>query len=650
MANLMGQMQKALQERPHGALPSNTIPNPREEIKAITTRSGFVLDEPSVPLPSLSSSSKKVEQDPEMITDQVLPESTTRVPPLVVQPSPNSRYSELPSPVSSPSEPPKRNPHQPPISYPSRLNKEKLQDKYDIKVHKFFQMFKKLHFNISLAEALALMPKYHKMLKDLLSDKEKLLGLANTSLTENCSAVLLKKLPEKLGDPGKFLIPCDFPELEKCMALANLGASINLMPLSVWKKLMLSKLVPTRMTLELANRFIAYPAGIAEDVFVQVGKFTFPADFVVVDYNVDPRVPFILGRPFLRTARALVDVYGEELILRDGDEKLIFHAESTTRHPHKHGNELINMINCIDITCEDRFDEETDILLSYFNDSSPDYETFCFDIEEKSSGSTTSHSYHSLLEYESFCFDVDHIGEKSSGNTTSYSDLSLLEYESFHFDLSIDPLPPADRSDSHLEEFADELAHIISLPEYDRFYFDIEPDPGELTRLLKKNISETLTKDLKIHELNDFPLFLSDCDSIFSEKFSEIDLLVLFPSGNKEKVFDPGIFTINGVHSKRFSILLLDDFSSILFVRDFLFLTDPSEIDTFLSFPSGNEDKIFTGESKVHIEVLSVLWGNRLPIPGGSLPLSSLQKGRGNYRGRNKTTVSGRLASDVAVV
>ncbi|GJR73610.1 DNA-directed DNA polymerase [Tanacetum coccineum] len=153
------------------------------------------------------------------------------------------------------------------------------------------------------------MPKYAKMLKDLLTNKEKLLELANTPLNENCSAVLLRKLPEKLGDPGKFLIPCDFSELEECMALADLGVSINLMPLYVWKMLMLPELVPTCMTLELANRSVAYPAGIAEDVFVQVGKFTFPADFIVVDYNVDLRVPLILRRPFLRTARALVDVH-----------------------------------------------------------------------------------------------------------------------------------------------------------------------------------------------------------------------------------------------------------------------------------------------------------------------------------------------------
>ncbi|GKE93524.1 hypothetical protein Tco_1574619, partial [Tanacetum coccineum] len=121
----------------------------------------------------------------------------------------------------------------------------------------------------------------------------------------------------------------------------------------------------------------------------------------------------------------------------------------------------------------------------------------------------------------------------------------------------------------------------------------VVPDPGVLTILLKEKISDTSAKDLRIYELNDFPLFLSDCDSIFSKKFSEIDLLVLFPPRNKDKVFDPRIFTINGVHSKRFYILLPDDFSSILFVRDFLFLTDPSEIETFLLFPSRNEDRVF---------------------------------------------------------
>nr|GFB42802.1 reverse transcriptase domain-containing protein [Tanacetum cinerariifolium] len=208
----------------------------------------------------------------------------------------------------------------PRIPYPSRMLKQKQQEKDDIQIQKFWNMFKQLHLNITLAEALVLMPKYQKMLKALLSNKEKLQELANTPLNENCSTVILKKLPEKLGDPGKFLIPCGFSEL-KCKALADLGASINLMPLSVWRKLGLPDLIPTQMTVELANRAICTPDGIARDVFVPVGKFTFLADFVVVDYESDPRVPLILGRPFLRTARALIDVHGEEMILRDGDER-----------------------------------------------------------------------------------------------------------------------------------------------------------------------------------------------------------------------------------------------------------------------------------------------------------------------------------------
>ncbi|GJZ66151.1 reverse transcriptase domain-containing protein, partial [Tanacetum coccineum] len=251
-ANPMTKIEKALNERPQGALPSNTIHNPREDIKVITTQSGITLAGPSVPPPNSSSSSKEVELDPKTIMDQV-----------------HISSSGTTARVSS---------------------SDKLQDKSDIQIHKFLHMFKKLHINISLAEALAFMPKYAKMLKDLLSNKEKLLELANTPLTENCSTVLLKKFPEKLGDLGKFLILCDFLEIEKSKTLANLGSSINLMPLSIWKKLMLPKLVPTHMTLELANRSVSYPVSIAEDVFVPVGKFTFPADFVVVDYDVDPHV------------------------------------------------------------------------------------------------------------------------------------------------------------------------------------------------------------------------------------------------------------------------------------------------------------------------------------------------------------------------
>ncbi|GJV56595.1 reverse transcriptase domain-containing protein [Tanacetum coccineum] len=153
-----------------------------------------------------------------------------------------------------------------------------------------------------------------------------------------------------------------FSELN-CKALADLGASINLMPLSVWKKLGLSELISTRMTLELANRSVCTPAGIARDVFVPVGRFTFPADFVIVDYESDPRVPLILGRPFLRTARALIDVHEEELILRDGDERLILNMK------HGTSNQVVflpHFLECDSVLYEDF--SEVDTLTSTDNE------------------------------------------------------------------------------------------------------------------------------------------------------------------------------------------------------------------------------------------------------------------------------------------
>ncbi|GJV24063.1 reverse transcriptase domain-containing protein [Tanacetum coccineum] len=166
-----------------------------------------------------------------------------------------------------------------------------------------------LSFKISLADALILMPKFTSTLKALIGNKEKLSEMARTPLNEHCSAVILNKLPEKLRDPGKFLILRDFPGMDKCLALADIGASINLMPLSVWKKISLSELTPTCMTLELSDCSITQPIGIAEDVYLKVGKFKFPTDFVVVVFDADPRVPLILERSFLKTGRALIDVY-----------------------------------------------------------------------------------------------------------------------------------------------------------------------------------------------------------------------------------------------------------------------------------------------------------------------------------------------------
>ncbi|GJT49566.1 reverse transcriptase domain-containing protein [Tanacetum coccineum] len=185
----------------------------------------------------------------------------------------------------------------------------------------------------------------------------------------------LKKLPEKLGDPGKFLIPCDFPGMDVCNALADLGASINLMPLSIWKKLSLSELTPTWMTLELVDGSITRPKGLAEDVFVKVGKFHFPTDFVVVDFEADPRVPLILGRSFLRTGRALIDVYGEEITLRVNDEAVTFNLDQTTRYSSTYDDMSINRIDVIDVACEEYSQE----VLGFSNNSSGGNPTTTFE-------------------------------------------------------------------------------------------------------------------------------------------------------------------------------------------------------------------------------------------------------------------------------
>nr|GEW36384.1 reverse transcriptase domain-containing protein [Tanacetum cinerariifolium] len=195
------------------------------------------------------------------------------------------------------------------IPYPSMRNDENNRKRAKDQIEKFYQIFKDMSFEISFADALMLMPKFASTLKALIENKEKLSEMARTLLNEHCSAVLLKKLLEKLGDPCKFLIPCDFPGMAECLALADLDASINLMSYYVWKRLSLSDLTPTCMTLKLADRLITSPVGIAEDVYVKVGSFHFPADFVVVDFDADPRVPLIIRRSFLKTEKALIDIF-----------------------------------------------------------------------------------------------------------------------------------------------------------------------------------------------------------------------------------------------------------------------------------------------------------------------------------------------------
>ncbi|GJW48639.1 reverse transcriptase domain-containing protein [Tanacetum coccineum] len=323
---------------------------------------GVAYEGPSIP--TNPSPKKVVERETEETTDNEQTNfqgSTAQIPPPVIPISEPNVPKTLPKTTPIPESDILKNLPKPNIPYPSRRDDQKSRDKASNQMEKIFQIFQDLRFDISFADALLLMPRFAPTIKSLLMNKEKLLELAKIPLNENCSAMLLKKLPEKLpeklGDPGKFLIPCNFPGMDVCHALADLGASINLMPLSIWKKLSLPDLTPTRMTLELADRSITHPKGLAEDIFVKVGNFHFPTDFVVVDFEADPRVPLILGRSFLRTSRALIDVYEGELVLRDGNEQITFHVNGTSKHPQKHENESIKMVND---ACKDSFKRFTD--------------------------------------------------------------------------------------------------------------------------------------------------------------------------------------------------------------------------------------------------------------------------------------------------
>nr|GEX11453.1 reverse transcriptase domain-containing protein [Tanacetum cinerariifolium] len=260
---------------------SNTIPNSKGEMKAITTRSGVSYEGPSIP--TNPSPKKVVKRETKETTDKEQTNfqgSTAHIQPSVTLIPEPDILNTLPM----------LN-----IPYHSRLNDQKLCKKDTNQMEKFFQIFQDFHLDISFADALLLMPKFTSTIKSLLTNKNKLFELAKIPLNENYSAMLLKKLSKKLGDPGKFLIPCDFLRMDRIDPLLVLKESPKTFS-SKW------------------------------------GKFHFLTDFVVVDFEADPRVPLILGRSFLRTGRTLIDVYGEEITLRVNDEAVTFNLNQTTRY------------------------------------------------------------------------------------------------------------------------------------------------------------------------------------------------------------------------------------------------------------------------------------------------------------------------------
>ncbi|GKA70626.1 hypothetical protein Tco_0776765 [Tanacetum coccineum] len=397
-----------------------------------------------------------------------------------------------------------------------------------------------MRFDISYADALLLMPRFAPTIKNLLMNKEKLFELAKIPLNENCSAMLLKKLPEKLGDPEKFLIPCDFPGMDVCHALADLCASINLMPLSIWKKLSLPELTPTQMTLELA-----------EDV------------------------PLILGRSFLRIGRALIYVYEGELILRNGDERLIFHVD---KHPQKHANESIKMINFIDVSCEDSFGEVLRLKKS----------------NHFSSGSTTllSDSRPSLITFETsdslleeFVDELALLDPFPPGNEDVDFKADLREIElllnrdpstNFSPTITIDPnperftnepalvcLPPPDDDKSFFkEDVQEENFQVYSNP---LFEFDDNYNSSDINPLFKEILEDVESKDSNVSNFDEpvllnTPLFDEDeCfdPGVMEKKISPsyvrlsskdrhyLFFIIVFSFGSEDTIFNPGIYAFH---------------------------------------------------------------------------------------------------------
>ncbi|KAI5316566.1 hypothetical protein L3X38_036273 [Prunus dulcis] len=215
----------------------------------------------------------------------------------------------------------------PSIPFPQRLKK----NKKDAQFSKFLEIFRKLQITIPFGEAIKQMPNYGKFIKDILSKKRRFEDTEMVELTEECSVVIQSHLSPKRKDPGKFSIPCTIGTIQR--ALCDLGSSINLIPLSVAKRIGLGEIKKTNISLQMADRSLTYPHGILEDVLVKVDKFIFPADFIVLDMEEDVDTPIILGHPFLITGRMIIDVGKGSLILRDADQEVEFKVFDATKYP-----------------------------------------------------------------------------------------------------------------------------------------------------------------------------------------------------------------------------------------------------------------------------------------------------------------------------
>nr|GEY85711.1 reverse transcriptase domain-containing protein [Tanacetum cinerariifolium] len=220
-------------------------------------------------------------------------------------------------------------------------------------------MIRAVRINVPLIDILAGMPNYEKFLKELISNKHKIEQISDALLSDESSAMIQNKVPPKLGDPESFLISCNFNKAFSCNALANIGASINLMPYSLYAKLSFKTLKPTKMSVRLADMSFQYLVGITENMLVEVGKFTFPVDFVILEMKEDIKVPLILGRLFLHIVDAVIRVKHKQLNLGVGTEQMIFNIDSSMKYSYSNDDTCFS-IDVIDEILEEYFDSLLD--------------------------------------------------------------------------------------------------------------------------------------------------------------------------------------------------------------------------------------------------------------------------------------------------
>ncbi|XP_052621827.1 uncharacterized protein LOC128127385 [Lactuca sativa] len=305
----LGQLAQQINQRSPGELPSKTENNPQgAQINIVTTRSGKIIT-PLAPIQTeLSKKSQKEEAEKQTENQELHSDSPTRrVPRMDSASTSQNPIPQVPEKL-----------YQPPMPYPARAKKKKQEEEYQKKMEE----------------------------------------VKKVVLNENCSAAMLNKLPKKKGDPGSLTLHCQFGNLTIIHALADSGACVNLMPYSFFKKLDLPEPRPIRMAIHLANKTVTFPRGICEDILVKVDKFVFPADFIILDMEADPQVPIILGRPFLNTASAIVDMRDSKLTLQVGEDSVTFGVDQAMKYS-RNSDEKTFSIDMLDELLEEGIIEDS---------------------------------------------------------------------------------------------------------------------------------------------------------------------------------------------------------------------------------------------------------------------------------------------------